>query len=79
MIGARPNTGWLPAEALRDEGGFLRTGVDLTDAPEGPLDRAPFSLETSMPGVLAVGEGSIAVRHVHDLLAAEPRAREAKN
>jgi thioredoxin reductase (NADPH) len=84
MIGASPNTGWLPAEVLRNGGGFLRTGAELRDAPEWPLDRAPFSLETSMPGVLAVGdvragspnrvasavgEGSIAVRLVHELFA----------
>ena len=84
MIGARPNTGWLPAEVVRDDGGFLRTGADLAGASAWPLERAPFSLETSMPGVFAVGdvrdgspnrvasavgEGSIAVRLVHELLA----------
>jgi thioredoxin reductase (NADPH) len=85
-IGARPNTDWLPPEVLRDRGGFIRTGVELADAPEWPLARMPFSLETAMPGVFAVGdvregsmnrvaaavgEGSIAVRMVHDLLATE--------
>ncbi len=89
MIGARPNTDWLPDEVLRDGGGFIRTGVDLAETGAWPLERAPFSLETSMPGVLAVGdvrdgsmnrvasavgEGSIAVRLVHDLFAAERRA-----
>lgn len=84
MIGARPNTEWLPAEVLRDGGGFIRTGLEPADTPDWPLERAPFSLETSMPGVLAVGdvrsgamnrvasavgEGSIAVRQVHDLFA----------
>ena len=84
MIGARPNTGWLPAEVVRDDGGFLRTGADLAGASAWPLERAPLSLETSMPGVFAVGdvrdgspnrvasafgEGSIAVRLVHELLA----------
>ena len=86
MIGARPNTDWLPEEVLRDGGGFIRSGVELAKTPAWPLERAPFSLETSMPGVLAVGdardgsmnrvasavgEGSIAVRLVHDLFAAE--------
>jgi thioredoxin reductase (NADPH) len=70
-----------------------RTGADLTDAPAWSLDRAPFSLETSMPGVFAagdvrhgsmnrvasaVGEGSIAIKLVHELFAAEqlhPRDR----
>lgn len=82
MIGARPNTDWLPAEILRDDRGFIRTGVELATAPDWPIERTPFSLETSMPGVLAVGdvrhgsmnrvasavgEGSIAVRLVHDI------------
>jgi thioredoxin reductase (NADPH) len=84
MIGARPNTTWLPDAVVRDDGGFLCTGADLANAPEWPLRRAPLSLETSMPGVFAVGdvraespnrvasavgEGSIAVRLVHELFA----------
>ncbi len=83
-IGARPNTGWLPAEVLRDDRGFIRTGVGLADTPEWPSERTPLSLETSVPGVFAigdvrdgsmnrvasaVGEGSIAVRQVYDLFA----------
>ncbi len=86
MIGARPNTDWLPAEILRDAGGFIRTGATLAGEPGWELARAPFSLETSVPGVFAVGdmrngsmsrvaaavgEGSIAVRLVHELFAAE--------
>ena len=86
MIGARPNTDWLPDEVLRDDGGFVRTGVELAETPAWPLERMPLSLETSMPGVLAVGdvrsgsmnrvasavgEGSIAVRLAHDLFAIE--------
>ncbi|MHB8233673.1 MAG: NAD(P)/FAD-dependent oxidoreductase [Solirubrobacteraceae bacterium] len=86
MIGARPNTDWLPAEILCDDRGFIRTGVELADTPAWPVQRTPFSLETSMPAVLAVGdvrdgsmnrvasavgEGSIAVRLVHDLFAAD--------
>jgi thioredoxin reductase (NADPH) len=86
MIGAHPNTEWLPEEILRDEHGFIRTGVELADAPAWPLERIPFSLETGMPGVFAVGdvrqgsmnrvaaavgEGSVAVRLVHDLFANE--------
>ncbi len=84
MIGARPNTEWLPPEILLDDAGFVRTGVELAEEPAWPLERMPLSHETSMPGVLAVGdvrsgsmnrvasavgEGSIAVRLVHDLLA----------
>ena len=86
MIGARPNTDWLPAEIARDEHGFVNTGVEVAGAPAWPLERQPFSLETAMPGVFAVGdvrqgsmnrvaaavgEGSVAVRLVHDLLALE--------
>jgi thioredoxin reductase (NADPH) len=86
MIGARPHTDWLPAEVLRDAGGFIRTGTDVGDTPAWPLERAPLSLETSLPRVLAVGdvrngsmsrvasavgEGSIAVRLVHDLFTLE--------
>jgi thioredoxin reductase (NADPH) len=92
MIGARPNTEWLPADVLRDQRGFLRTGADLADAPAWPLDRLPLSLETSMPGVFAVGdvragspnrvasavgEGSIAVRLVHELFAAGRLTQQA--
>jgi thioredoxin reductase (NADPH) len=85
MIGARPSTEWLPEEVLRDDRGFIRTGVELADEPGWPIDeRLPHSLETSMPGVFAVGDvrrdsmnrvaaavggGSIAVRFVHDLFA----------
>jgi thioredoxin reductase (NADPH) len=87
MIGARPNTDWLPAEILCDNRGFIRTGAELADAPPWPIERTPFSLESSMPGVLAVGdvrdgsmnrvasavgEGSIAVRLVHDLFVERP-------
>ena len=86
MIGARPNTDWLPPEILRDAGGFIRTGSALAGEPGWQPARAPFSLETSVPGVFAVGdvrngsmsrvaaavgEGSIAVRLVHELFAAE--------
>ena len=86
MIGASPDTDWLPEEIPRDERGFIRTGVGLADTAAWPLERMPFSLETAMPGVFAVGdiregsmnrvasavgEGSIAVRLVHDLFAIE--------
>jgi len=84
LIGARPQTEWLPADIARDAHGFLLTGDDL--APEWPLERRPFPLETSIPGVLAagdvrhasvkrvaaaVGEGSIAIQLVHQLFADE--------
>jgi thioredoxin reductase (NADPH) len=86
MIGARPNTDWLPAELARGDGGFVLTGADVEANEDWPLERSPLSLETSMPGVFAagdirhgsmnrvasaVGEGSVAIRLVHDLFAAE--------
>src|SRR5262249_5977358 len=83
LIGARPQTEWLPADVARDEYGFVLTGDDVS--PEDwPLERRPLLLETSLPGVLAardgrqasvkrvaaaVGEGSIAVQLVQRLLA----------
>jgi thioredoxin reductase (NADPH) len=81
MIGARPHTDWLPPEVQRDSRGFVLTGAEVTG-----LDRTPLLLETSMPGVFAagdvrhgsvkrvasaVGEGSIAIQQVHNLLALE--------
>ena len=86
MIGARPKTEWLPPELARDGGGFLLTGGDLGEDGGWPLERKALSLETSIPGVFAagdvrhgamnrvaaaVGEGSVAVRLVHELLAAD--------
>jgi thioredoxin reductase (NADPH) len=85
LIGARPQTEWLPAEVARDGHGFLLTGDDVGDQ-EWPLERRSLSLETSMPGVLAagdvrhgsvkrvaaaVGEGSIAVQLVQRHFAEE--------
>ncbi|HVV58012.1 MAG TPA: hypothetical protein VHC45_06580, partial [Gaiellaceae bacterium] len=87
LIGADPLTDWLPPSVARDAAGFLLTGEDVDDA--WPLERRPFALETSMPGVLAagdvrhgsvkrvaaaVGEGATAVQLVHRLLA---ESREA--
>ncbi len=86
MIGARPHTEWLPTEVDRDARGFVLTGTDLGDDASWPLDRSPFALETSMPGVLAagdirhgsvkrvasaVGEGSVAIQLLHRLFAAD--------
>ena len=87
FIGAVPRTDWLPPEVLRTNG-FVLTGGDLPrvgDRPRGwTLDRDPFLLETSVPGIFAagdvrwsstkrvataVGEGSMAVRFVHEYLA----------
>ena len=60
LIGARPHTGWLPEEVMRDERGYIITGSDLLrggSPPEGwPLERPPMLLETSVPGVFAAGD-----------------------
>ncbi|HZB31536.1 MAG TPA: FAD-dependent oxidoreductase [Streptosporangiaceae bacterium] len=86
MIGARPRTEWLPPEIVRDDQGFVLTGTDLHDDDARRHHRVPLLLETGMPGVLAagdvrhgsvkrvasaVGEGSIAIHHLHSLLGAE--------
>ena len=88
LIGAQPNTDWLPPDIERDEHGFVLTGADVSQRRASPLDRSPFLLETSMPGVFAagdvrqgavkrvasaVGEGSIAIQFLHQLFAAEQR------
>ncbi|HEV8211358.1 MAG TPA: FAD-dependent oxidoreductase [Vicinamibacterales bacterium] len=87
MAGAVPNTGWLNRCVALDAKGFIKTGPDLTPDDlahaKWPLSRAPHLLETSLPGVFAVGdvragnikrvasavgEGSIAVSFVHQVL-----------
>jgi thioredoxin reductase (NADPH) len=90
LIGADPHTDWLADTVLRDAQGYVLTGHDLLDA-EGkppaawPLVRPPYHLETSMPGVFAVGdvrggsmkrvassvgEGATAISLIHDYLSA---------
>jgi thioredoxin reductase (NADPH) len=58
MTGAEPNTGWLNGRVTLDEKGCIKTGWDLTEEDLGvarwPLDRSPYELETSLPGVFAV-------------------------
>jgi len=81
MIGADACTSWLPTELERDPRGYLCTGRDLTT---WKLDRQPFPLETSLPGVFCagdarhnsikrvssgVGEGSMAIAFIHQYLA----------
>ncbi len=86
FIGAVPDTDWLDGCVARDERGYVYTGVDIPEHAlrDWPLKRAPFHLETSLPGVFAagdvrhesvkrvasaVGEGSVAVQFVHRHLA----------
>jgi len=87
MAGAVPKTAWLDGCVVRDENGFIKTGGDITPEElvnaKWPLHRPPYLLETSLPGVFAigdvrsgnlkrvasaVGEGSIAVALVHRVL-----------
>lgn len=87
FIGASPRTDWLGPDVVRDDKGLVVTGQDLlgpTHAQSWPLPRAPFALETSVPGVFAagdvrldsmkrvasaVGEGAMSVYLVHRYLA----------
>ena len=87
MTGAKPNSDWLAGCIALDDKGFIRTGTDLSPAElstrKWPLARTPFLLETSLPGVFAVGdvrsanvkrvasavgEGSICIQLVHRAL-----------
>jgi thioredoxin reductase (NADPH) len=87
MTGADPNTRWLDGCIALDDKGFIKTGPDLStenlSAAGLPLMRQPYLLETSLPGVFAVGdvrggsikrvasavgEGSIAITFVHQVL-----------
>ena len=56
LIGAEAATDWLPSEISRDKHGFIVTGSDATGAGEWQADREPFALETSAPGIFAVGD-----------------------
>jgi len=58
LIGSEPRTDWLDKSVLRDDWGFLMTGVDLINAlpPEIFAERPPLPFETSIPGVFASGD-----------------------
>jgi thioredoxin reductase len=58
LIGSQPRTEWLGEDVARDEWGFIRTGADVLDDPDGrwPLERQPMPLETSLPGLFAAGD-----------------------
>ena len=87
MAGAAPNTSWLDGCIALDSKGFIKTGADLS--PEylstigWPVARQPYSFETSLPGIFAVGdvragsikrvasavgEGSVAISFIHKVL-----------
>ena len=82
LIGAEPHTSWLPAAIVRDNWGYVLTGSELPEEA-WPLERPPLTLETSLPGVFAVGDtrdgsnrrvasavgdGSVVIQQVHRLL-----------
>jgi thioredoxin reductase (NADPH) len=88
FIGADAETGWLPADVARDPNGYVLTGDDVKKAGRWPLDRDPYLLESSVPGIFAcgdvrlspvkrvasaVGEGSMAIAFVHRFLAQDAR------
>jgi thioredoxin reductase (NADPH) len=81
FIGAKPHTDWLPKGIDTDERGFIKTGPSVRGSPFWTMQREPFFLETSRPGVFAggdvrsssmkrvasaVGEGAMAVAFVHE-------------
>jgi thioredoxin reductase (NADPH) len=81
MIGAVAKTQWLPASLERDANGYICTGRDITT---WSLDREPFALESSIPGIFcagdvrrgsvkrvasSVGEGSMSIAYIHEYLA----------
>ena len=83
FIGADAETGWLPEDIALDARGFVLTGADVEPSGRWSLDRDPYLLETSVPGVFAcgdvryspvkrvaaaVGEGSMAIAFVHQYL-----------
>jgi thioredoxin reductase (NADPH) len=84
FIGADADTGWLPPQVVRDKNGYLLTGDEVRKSGRWSHSRDPLLLETSLPGVFAVGdvrgnsikrvasavgEGSIAISFVHRVLA----------
>jgi thioredoxin reductase (NADPH) len=93
FIGADAETAWLPPEIALDRHGYVLTGPDVAAADAWELERDPYLLETSVPGIFAcgdvrsgpvkrvaaaVGEGSMAIAFVHQYLKdAEARAQPA--
>jgi thioredoxin reductase (NADPH) len=90
FIGADAETAWLPPEIALDHHGYVLTGSDMRAAGRWTLDRDPYLLETSVPGIFAcgdvrfgpvkrvaaaVGEGSMAIAFVHQYLRDAATAR----
>ncbi|HYX85465.1 MAG TPA: FAD-dependent oxidoreductase [Gaiellales bacterium] len=93
LIGADAQTGWLPPEIALDRLGYVLTGTDVAPTGRWELDRDPYLLETSVPGIFAcgdvrfspvkrvaaaVGEGSMAIAFVHQYLKAPEAARSER-
>jgi thioredoxin reductase (NADPH) len=87
FIGADADTDWLPPEIALDARGYVLTGSDVREAGRWELERDPYLLETSVPGIFAcgdvrfspvkrvaaaVGEGSMAIAFVHQYLRDAP-------
>ena len=83
FIGADAETAWLPPEIALDRHGYVLTGTELREAGRWALERDPYLLETSVPGIFAcgdvrsglvkrvaaaVGEGSMSIALVHQYL-----------
>ena len=83
FIGADAETDWMPPEIALDRRGFVLTGAEMRATGNWRLDRDPYLLETSVPGIFAcgdvrygpvkrvaaaVGEGSMAIAFVHQYL-----------
>jgi thioredoxin reductase (NADPH) len=84
MIGADPRSEWLAPLVARDPAGYVLTGPHVAALPSWPLERAPLYLETSVPGIFAIGDvrhgatrrvapsvgsGAISIQLVHEYLA----------
>lgn len=91
LIGADAETGWLPAAIARDDAGYVLTGRNVFRDDQWTADRDPYLLETSVPGIFAVGdvragsvkrvasgvgEGSMVVAFVHQYLASAGALRD---
>ena len=92
FIGADAETGWLPPEIALDPRGYVLTGPDVSASGCWELDRDPYLLETSVPGIFAcgdvrsspvkrvaaaVGEGSMAIAFVHQYLREQDRSQRS--
>ena len=93
FIGADADTAWLPAEVARDSRGYVLTGDDVVRAGRWSLERDPYLLEASLPGLFAcgdvrlspvkrvaaaVGEGSMAIALVHQFLRQDSEGSRAR-